>query len=324
MVSELVGSIKLVRAYVAEAFEAERFRRLADEYRKGVMRAQRFALLTSPVSEVFAGLVMVVIFSVGTRLAIGPGAALRPEVLIAFVAVALRLMSPVKSAAQLSRPSWRRRSRPRTACSKSSTCPTTNGIAPARVRRGSRTGSNIGGVSFAYETAKPRSCRTSTSTCGAGKWSRSSGPRGRARRRWWICCRGSTSRWTAPSSWTASRITQFTRKSLRTLMGIVSQETILLNDTVFANIAYGRRGLHAAAGRSRGGGGERTRLHQSASRRIQARCWESGARACREASASASRLPGRCCAIPRSLFSTRPPARSTPSRSGWCRRRSSV
>src|SRR6266853_605610 len=99
MVSELVGSIKLVRAYVAEAFEADRFRTLADRYRKGVMRAQRYALLTGPVSEVFAGLVVVLVVSIGTRLALGPGAALRPEVLIAFVAVALRLMSPVKSAA---------------------------------------------------------------------------------------------------------------------------------------------------------------------------------------------------------------------------------
>jgi len=35
-------------------------------------------------------------------------------------------------------------------------------------------------------------------------------------------------------------ITQFTRKSLRALMGIVSQETILLNATAFANVAYGR------------------------------------------------------------------------------------
>src|SRR5207245_2247765 len=35
-------------------------------------------------------------------------------------------------------------------------------------------------------------------------------------------------------------VTRFTRSSLRSLMGIVSQETILLNDTVFANIAYGR------------------------------------------------------------------------------------
>jgi subfamily B ATP-binding cassette protein MsbA len=35
-------------------------------------------------------------------------------------------------------------------------------------------------------------------------------------------------------------ITRYTRTSLRSLMGIVSQETILLNDTVLANISYGR------------------------------------------------------------------------------------
>src|SRR6185437_8674650 len=46
MVSELVGSIKLVRAYVAESFEADRFRALADRYRRGVLRAQRYALFT--------------------------------------------------------------------------------------------------------------------------------------------------------------------------------------------------------------------------------------------------------------------------------------
>src|SRR5256712_8330273 len=99
LVSDLVGSIKLVRAYVAEAFEANRFRALANRYRKGVLRAQRYALLTSPVSEVFAGAVIVLIFAVGTRLALGQAAALPPEVLIAFIAVALRLMSPVKSVA---------------------------------------------------------------------------------------------------------------------------------------------------------------------------------------------------------------------------------
>jgi len=36
-------------------------------------------------------------------------------------------------------------------------------------------------------------------------------------------------------------LTRLKRHSLRRLMGIVSQETILLNDTAFANIAYGRR-----------------------------------------------------------------------------------
>src|SRR6266511_3164043 len=55
--------------------------------------------LTSLVSELFAGAVIVLIVAVGTRLALGQGAALSPEVLIAFIAVALRLMSPVKSVA---------------------------------------------------------------------------------------------------------------------------------------------------------------------------------------------------------------------------------
>src|SRR5216117_1337594 len=35
-------------------------------------------------------------------------------------------------------------------------------------------------------------------------------------------------------------LTRYTRSSLRRLMGIVSQETVLLNDSVLANIAYGR------------------------------------------------------------------------------------
>src|SRR6266513_1169770 len=97
LVSEMVASVKLVRAYVAEAFEVERFQRLADRYRKRVLRAQGASTLTSPVSEIFAGLVIVLIFLVGTRLALGESASLRPEV---FIAVALRLMSPIKAVAQ--------------------------------------------------------------------------------------------------------------------------------------------------------------------------------------------------------------------------------
>src|SRR2546426_1900054 len=100
LVAEMVASIKLVRAYVAEAFEAERFQRLADRYRRRVLRAQGWSTLTSPVSEIFAGLVIVLIFSYGTHLALGASATLRPEVFIAFIAVALRLMSPVKAVAQ--------------------------------------------------------------------------------------------------------------------------------------------------------------------------------------------------------------------------------
>src|SRR3989442_7596609 len=76
------------------------YQRLADLCCRRLLRAQRWSTLTSPVSEIFAGLVIVLIFSYGTHLALGASATLRPEVFIAFIAVALRLMSPVKAVAQ--------------------------------------------------------------------------------------------------------------------------------------------------------------------------------------------------------------------------------
>src|SRR6059058_5356946 len=107
LVSEMVASVRLVRAYVAEAFEAERFQRLADRYRRRVLRAQGWSTLTSPVSEIFAGLVIVLIFSYGTHLALGASATLRPEVFIAFIAVALRLMNTSgRSVAEAPRARW--------------------------------------------------------------------------------------------------------------------------------------------------------------------------------------------------------------------------
>jgi subfamily B ATP-binding cassette protein MsbA len=238
LVSELVGSIKLVRAYVAEAFEADRFRALADRYRKGVLRAQRYALLTSPVSEVFAGAVIVLIFAVGTRLALGDAAALSPEVLIAFIAVALRLMSPVKSVANYPTAmagalaaadrvfevldlASEERDRP--------------GEVPARFEQRIE----YRGVAFSYNGQAPV-LECVDFQVQRGQVVAVVGPSGAGKTtlvdllpRFYEPTRGDILMDGVP-------ISQFTRISLRGLMGIVSQETILLNDTVLANISYGR------------------------------------------------------------------------------------
>ena len=238
LVSELVGSIKLVRAYVAEAFEADRFRALANRYRKGVLRAQRYALLTSPVSEVFAGAVIVLIFAVGTRLALGDAAALSPEVLIAFIAVALRLMSPVKSVANYPTAmagalaaadrvfevldlASEERDRP--------------GEVPARFEQRIE----YRGVAFSYNGQAPV-LECVDFEVQRGQVVAVVGPSGAGKTtlvdllpRFYEPTRGDILMDGVP-------ISQFTRISLRGLMGIVSQETILLNDTVLANISYGR------------------------------------------------------------------------------------
>jgi len=238
LVSELVGSIKLVRAYVAEAFEAQRFHTLANRYRKGVLRAQRYALLTSPVSEVFSGAVIVLIFAVGTRLAMGQAGGLSPEVLIAFIAVALRLMSPVKSVANYPTAmagalaaaervfevldlTSEERDRP--------------DEIPARFEQRIE----YRGVSFSYNGQAPVLDGVDFEVR-RGQVTAIVGPSGAGKTtlvdllpRFYEPTKGAILIDGVP-------ITRVTRTSLRGLMGIVSQETILLNDSVFANVAYGR------------------------------------------------------------------------------------
>src|SRR6266496_2098965 len=238
LVSELVGSIKLVRAYVAETFEVDRFRRLADRYRKGVLRAQRYALLTSPVSEVFAGGVIVLIFAVGTRLALGQTAALSPEVLIAFIAVALRLMSPVKSVANY----------PTAMAGALAAADRVFEVLDLAAEEGDRPGEvparferciEYRGVTFSYNGQAPVLHGVDLEVR-RGQVAAVVGPSGAGKTtlvdllpRFYEPTGGGISVDGVP-------ITRFTRSSLRSLMGIVSQETILLNETVFANIAYGR------------------------------------------------------------------------------------
>ena len=238
LVSELVASIKLVRAYVAERFEADRFRALADRYRKGVLRAQRYALLTSPVSEVFGGGVIVLIFAVGTRLALGQTAVLRPEVLIAFIAVALRLMSPVKSVANY----------PTAMAGALAAADRVFEVLDLSPEEGDRPGEvparferciEYRGVTFSYNGQAPVLHGIDLEVR-RGQVAAVVGPSGAGK----TTLVDLLPRFYEPTGGTilvdGVPISRFTRSSLRSLMGIVSQETILLNDTVFANIAYGR------------------------------------------------------------------------------------
>ena len=238
LVSEMVASVKLVRAYVAEAFEVERFQQLANRYRRRVLRAQSASTLTSPVSEVFAGIVVVMIFLAGARLALGASASLRPEVFIAFMAVALRLMSPVKSVSQY----------PTTmagAVAAADRCfevldlPADEGDRPGETAARFHDRIEYRGVSFSYNGEAPV-LRDVDLEVRRGQVVAIVGPSGAGKTtlvdllpRFYEPTGGSILLDGVP-------ITRFTRRSLRAVMGIVSQETVLLNDTVAANIAYGR------------------------------------------------------------------------------------
>jgi ATP-binding cassette, subfamily B, bacterial MsbA len=245
LVSELVASIKLVRAYVAEGFEAERFRRLVERNRKGALRAQRAALATSPMSEVFAGLVVVAIFSVGTQLALGGASGVRPEALIAFIAVALRLMSPVKSVANY--PTIMAGALA-AADRVFDVLDLASGESDAADARAAAFQERIEyrDVCFAYDGQGPVLAGIDLEVR-RGQVIAIVGPSGAGK----TTLVDLLPRFYEPTGGAilidGVPITAFSRQSLRGLMGVVAQETILLNDTVFANIAYGRRDFSLTA-----------------------------------------------------------------------------
>src|SRR5256712_464209 len=234
-VGEMIASAKLVRAYVAEAFELDRFKELAERYRKRVMRAQRYSSLTSPVSEVFGGFMIVLILVVGTRLALG--ATLDPAVLITFLAVSLRLMSPIKSVSNY----------PTVMASAVASAERVYEVLALPSAQGDRPGETTAefseriefrGVSFEYEPSESV-LRDVDLEVQRGQVVAIVGPSGAGKTtlvdllpRFYEPTRGEILMDGVP-------LTTYTRRSLRRLLGIVSHETVLLNDSVLANIGYG-------------------------------------------------------------------------------------
>ena len=98
-VAERLGAVKLIRSYGGAEREKAHFAGQAEQYRTQVLSTQRFATLTSPVSELFGGLLLVVLIVVGSTPGFA-GGRLSPEGLLVFIVAALRIMAPLKAITQ--------------------------------------------------------------------------------------------------------------------------------------------------------------------------------------------------------------------------------
>ena len=235
---ETVAGVRLVKAYGAEPYERGRFFGAADRYARGVIRMQRLATLSGPISESFGALVTVVLLWVGARMATGPAASMSPESFIMFLFVALRLLVPLKFLSNWPAQYQNALASGERVLQVLDAAPTEALASGREVVRRFEGAIAFHDVWFAYDggpwvlqgvglEARKGDVIAIVGASGAGK---------------------STLVDLLPRFYEPSRgaitmdgrdLREITLPSLRSLMGIVSQETVLFNDSVKANIAYG-------------------------------------------------------------------------------------
>ncbi|MBI5600607.1 MAG: ABC transporter ATP-binding protein [Gemmatimonadetes bacterium] len=236
VVQETVSGIRLVKSFRAEEYEGARFSDASNRYARGMVRMSRLSLMSQPLAEIVGTVVAVALLWFGAREVL-QAKTLSGSGLVTFLGALMSLLPPLKQLSQM----------PAVATQSLAAAERLFEIldypTEGQAERGTRTASAFNfdivfdGVEFSYGgdpvlrdiqfSAKRGDVVALVGASGAGK----------------STLVDLIPRFIEP---TAGRILldgvdtrEFTLASLRALTGIVSQDTVLFNDTVRANIAYG-------------------------------------------------------------------------------------
>jgi subfamily B ATP-binding cassette protein MsbA len=241
VLTEVTSGIRLVKSFGAEAYEERRWDEASARYTNGMVRVTKVSFMAQPITETIGVIITVGLLWVGARQVLVEGVMQGGE-LIAFLAVVTRLLSPLKQVTQI---------------------PTSaQGALAAAERlfdvldqptermldRGTRTVDGFRDrvafedVSFSYGDEPV--LQDVSVEARRGQVVALVGPSGAGK----STLVDLIPRFHEP---TAGRILldgvdlrDIRLESLRALMGIVSQDTVLFNDTVRHNIAYGASGKY--------------------------------------------------------------------------------
>lgn len=237
MVAEQVGAVKLIRAYGEEAQQTEKLTDQLTQYRKMVLRTQRYSSMTGPMSEIFGGLLIILVIAAATQPMLIGGVPLTPEAAIAFLVAALQLTSPIKAISQY----------PASMAVALASAervyalldePVSDVDAPGDVPMRFERDIVFDRVTFRYGTDTPVLSEVSF-RLPKGQVLAIVGPSGAGK----TTLVDLLPRFNEPIAGHIYiddvPLDTIQRRSLRGNLGVVSQDTVLLNDTVFANIAFG-------------------------------------------------------------------------------------
>ncbi len=240
IVQEAVSGIRLVKSFGGEVYEERRFQEASDRYAKGMVRVTRISVLAQPITETAGTVIAVIILWLGARQVLLDRSMAGAD-LIAFLILTMRMLQPLKQLSQI----------PTTAQQSLAAAERLFDVLDAPTEtaldRGSRMVTEFrDAIAFeqvAFSYGEEPVLRDVSLVARKGEVTALVGASGAGK---------STLVDLVPRFWepTEGRILldgvdtrDINLPSLRALMGIVSQDTVLFNDTVRNNIAY------AAAGR---------------------------------------------------------------------------
>ncbi len=235
VLQEVISGVRLVKSFQGEPYEDTRFSTASGNYTRGMIRITRLSLLSGPLTEILGTLVAMMVLWFGAELVFN--GRMQGGTLLTFMTLVMRLLPPLKQLSQA----------PTTAQQSLAAAERLFEVldqpTEAQTDQGTREVAGFSGalafehVSFSYgdEPVLQEISLTATrgevialvGSSGAGK----------------STMVDLIPRFIEPTS---GRITldgvdtrDIKLPSLRALTGIVSQDTVLFNDTVRANIAYG-------------------------------------------------------------------------------------
>jgi subfamily B ATP-binding cassette protein MsbA len=236
VVQEAVSGIRLVKSFGGEEYEYGRFREASDRYARGMMRVTRLSQLAIPITETVGTGVAVIVLWFGAREVLVSGT-IDGTTLIAFLALTLRILQPLKQLSQV----------PTVAAQSLAAAERVFEVLDAESEYARDQGTMLvtglhrqiefDRVTFAYEdatvldnisfTTRRGDVTAIVGASGAGKTTLLDLiPRFYEPKRGSVLIDGVDTR-------------EIKLPSLRALTGIVSQDTVIFNDTVRNNLAYG-------------------------------------------------------------------------------------
>ncbi len=242
ILQETISGIRIVKAFGMEEYEKGRYREASDQVFRSFMRIWRVDALTSPVLEVLGGIGIIMAFGVGGYLVITKS--LTPGAFMAFLGALGSLYPPVRRIGQINNVVQRGMAGLARVFELMDTQSEFLDRADAVTLGRMQEEIQFQNVSFGYEsdqlvlqgisfTAKLGEIVAIVGSSGVGK----------------TTLVNLIPRFYDPTSGFITidgmDVRRVTIRSLRDQMGIVTQDTILFDDTVFNNIAYGRREVSA-------------------------------------------------------------------------------